>query len=275
MNGQLDLPPVAEHLLLTCTPPLLRLTLNKPALRNAFDDALLADLALTFQWAAAQRGLRAVILTGAGKAFCAGADFSWMRRMKDYSPEENIADADRLARCLHLWDSLPQATICAVHGAVLGGGMGLAAAADIVIAAHGTTFGFPEVRIGLAPATIAPFVTRRLGAARARELFVTGRRFDAEQAERWGFVDHVALPDEVQAAVNSSLEMVLAGGPVALAACKELIKRVWSGSDPGLMGFTAEMIARLRTGAEGQEGLRAALAKQRPAWMEDSCSAES
>ncbi len=248
------------------------LTLHRPEQRNAFDDQLIADLTRAAAWLAMSPGIRVVVLCGAGAVFCAGADFNWMRRMAGYSREENLADARRLAAMLEALDTLPQATLCRVQGAALGGGMGLVAACDVAVAEEGARFGFPEVKIGLAPATIAPYVVRRLGAGRCRELFLSGRRFSAQEALAFGLVAEVVPVERLDAALAARAADLLASGPRAVAASKELIRQVEHAAPRDAAAYTAQLIATLRGGAEGQEGLRAALAKQRPSWTEEPCS---
>jgi methylglutaconyl-CoA hydratase len=255
--------------------PALTIRLRRPEVRNAFDDAMLRDLTRAAEWLHAEQTIRFVVLEGAGPVFCAGADFQWMQRMVEYTREENLEDARRLARCLELLDTLPQLTICKVRGAALGGGMGLVACADLVVAEPGARFGFPEVRLGLSPATIAPYVIRRLGPGRARTLFVTGRRFSAEQALAWGFVDQLAEPEALDAAVEELVRRSHAAAPGAVAACKELVRRVSGRPIPQVAEYTATLIAEMRVGPEGQEGLRAALGKRKPHWSEVPCSGES
>lgn len=248
------------------------LTLNRPEQRNAFDDQLVADLTRAAAWLAANESIRVVVLQGAGTVFCAGADFNWMRRMAGYSFDENLEDARRLAAMLEALDTLPQATLCRVQGAALGGGMGLVAACDVALAEEGARFGFPEVKIGLTPATIAPYVVRRLGAGRCRELFLTGRRFSAQEALAWGLVAEVVPAERLDAALAARAADLLGSGPRAVLAGKELIRKVEHAAPQDIAPYTAELIAALRGGAEGQEGLRAALAKQRPSWTEEPCS---
>ena len=251
---------------------MLTLTLNRPKLANAFDDRLIAGLTTAFEWCRANQSIRVVVLCGEGRVFCAGADFHWMQRMVDYSFEDNLKDAHQLAAMLEALDTLPQATICRVQGAALGGGMGLVAACDLAIADDQAKFGFPEVKLGLAPATIAPYVIRRLGAGRCRELFLTGRRFSAKEALACGFVSWVGPAEGLDAAVAERVAELLGSGPQAVKACKDLIRRVEHSPTESIADDTARLIAGLRVGDEGQEGLHAALAHKRPSFAEESCS---
>lgn len=240
------------------------LTLDRAHARNAFDGDMVAALA-----DAAQRvrdaGARAMVLGGAGPSFCAGADVGWMRAMRDRSREENLADARALAAMFQALDALPCAVIGRVHGHAIGGGVGLVAACDVVVAATDTTFALGEVQLGLAPATIAPFVVRKIGRSHARALFVTGERFDAAWAERIGLVHYAVEPEDLDMMVEALLDQVLTAGPGAVAAAKRLPELASAPLDEALE-VTAEIIADLRVGAEGQEGTTAFLEQRRPSW---------
>ena len=235
--------------------PVLRITLARPERRNAFDAALIARLHEAFSDVG---DARAVVLTGAGPSFCAGADVDWQRASIDLSFEENVQDALRLYRMLEAVDSCPVPVIAGAHGYALGGGSGLAACADAVVAAPDATFGFSEVRLGIAPAVISPFVLAKIG-ARARRYFTTGERFGAESALRIGLVDELA--DDLSGAVARIVEDVLQSGPEAVRAAKRLVLE-----PPVEGGQLARIAAGLRSGDEGQEGLRAFLQKREPAW---------
>ena len=235
--------------------PLLRVTLARPDVRNAFDAALIAELAEAFGDVGDSR---AVVLSGDGPSFCAGADVDWMRASVNLSYEENVADALRLRAMLDAIDNCPAPVIGAVHGHALGGGVGLVACCDIVVAHRETQFAFSEVKLGIVPAVISPFALAKIGPSAARRYFVTGERFDAETALRIGLVH--AVVEDVAAAVDEIVAEVLSAGPAATRAAKELARTPLSGED------TASRIATHRTGAEGQEGLRAFLEKRRPAW---------
>lgn len=241
--------------------PVLRVTLARPERRNAFDAALIAELTEAF---ADVGDARAVVLAGDGPAFCAGADVEWQRASIDLSYDENVADALRLYRMLEAIDACPPPVVARVQGYALGGGSGLVACADVVIAAPDAVFGFSEVRLGIAPAVISPFVLRRIEAGAARRYFLTGEPFRAETALRIGLVHELA--ENLDAVVEDVLADVLAGGPEAVRAAKRLVRERPEGEE------TARIAAERRTSAEGQEGLRAFLEKRSPAWRSRSSS---
>jgi methylglutaconyl-CoA hydratase len=232
----------------------LRVTLAKPERRNAFDAALIAELTEAFTDVGDSR---AVVLAGEGESFCAGADVEWQRSAIGLSLEENVEDALRLYRMCETIDHCPAPVVVRVQGYALGGGAGLVACADIAIAAEGAVFGFSEVKLGIVPAVISPFVLPRIG-AHARRYFLTGERFDAETALRIGLVHEVA--DDLDAAIDRVLAELLGSGPQAVREAKQLIRERPDG------GATAQIAARLRTGDEGQEGLRAFLERRSPGW---------
>jgi methylglutaconyl-CoA hydratase len=240
-----------------CEGPLLRITLARPDRRNAFDAALIAELTEAF---ADVGNARAVVLSGDGPAFCAGADVEWQRSSVDLSHEENVGDAMRLYRMLDAIDSCPAPVVCRVHGFALGGGSGLVACADIAVASADAVFGFTEVRLGLVPAVISPFVLARIGPAAARRYFLTGERFGAAAASRMGLVHEVAdRPDRV---VDEILAAILESGPEAVREAKRLVRERPHGR------ATAKIAAARRTSPEGQEGLHAFL-ERRPARLPD------
>lgn len=243
------------------------LTLDRPDQRNAFNAELIAELTTAAAELARDRP-RAVVLAGAGPSFSAGADLTWMRSMRERSQEENLADARAVAAMFRALDELPCAVIGRVHGHAMGGGAGLVAVCDAVVAAADTVFAFSEVRLGIAPAVISPFVVRKIGRSHARALFVTGERFDAGLAERIGLVHRVVDVDALEAAVTSVLDAVLAAGPEAVAAAKRLPEAASMLMDDAAEA-TAQVIARLRTSAEGQEGMAAFLERRPPAWAVD------
>jgi methylglutaconyl-CoA hydratase len=229
-------------------------TLARPERRNAFDAPLIAELTAAF---ADVGDPRAVVLAGEGATFCAGADVEWQRASIDLSYDENVEDAMRLYRMLEAIDGCPVPVVCLVNGFALGGGSGLVACADIAIAAPDAVFGFTEVRLGITPAVISPFVLRRIGSA-ARRYFLTGERFDAETALRIGLVSQVA--EDPEAAVDPVLDSILLGGPEAVRDAKRLARERPSGLE------TAQIAAGRRASDEGQEGLRAFLDKRAPNW---------
>jgi enoyl-CoA hydratase/carnithine racemase len=239
----------------------LRITLARPERRNAFDAALIAELTQAF----AEVGeARAVLLSGDGESFCAGADVEWQRASIDLTYDENVADALRLYEMCEAIDRCPAPVVARIHGHALGGGSGLVACSDIAIADTETVFGFTEVRLGIVPAVISPFVLPRIGAA-ARRYFLTGERFGAEVALRIGLIGDVADGD-LDERIEEVVSNLLAGGPEAVRAAKELVRRRPGGDD------TARIAAAQRTSAEGQEGLRAFLEKRTPAWRSASSS---
>lgn len=246
------------------------LTLNRPEVHNAFNAGLIAELSEAFD-RISESAPRVLVLTGAGKSFSAGADLAWMRAMAEADENENRDDALALAAMFRKLDALPCPTVARVHGAAFGGGVGLLACCDIAVASESARFGLTEVRLGLIPATIAPFVIARIGAGQARRYMLTGERFDARQAERLGLVHLRCEPDRIDSCTDGMVDALISGGPAALAECKRLVREVagHSGTAEALDRLTAEWIARLRVGAEGQEGLRAFLEKRRPGWAED------
>jgi methylglutaconyl-CoA hydratase len=236
----------------------LRVTLAKPERRNAFDAALIAELTEAF---ADVGDARAVLLEGEGPSFCAGADVEWQRASVDLSYDENVDDAMRLYRMLATIDSCPAPVVCCVHGFALGGGSGLVACADLAIAWPDAVFGFTEVRLGIIPAVISPFVLARIGSA-ARRYFVTGERFDAETALRIGLVSEVA--EDAGERAEGIVGEILAGGPIATRAAKRLVLDRPAGDE------TARIAAARRSSDEGQDGLRAFLERRSPGWLDDS-----
>ena len=236
--------------------PLLRITLARPERRNAFDAALIAALAEVF---ADVGDARAVVLAGEGQSFCAGADVEWQRSSIDLSFEENVEDALRLYRMLEAVDSCPAPVVARIQGYALGGGSGLAACADVAVAGQDAVFGFSEVKLGIIPAVISPFVFARIGRAAARRLFLTGERFGPDEALRIGLVDRVA--EDLDGALELVLGELLSSGPEATRAAKRLCR-----DGPSDGEELARLAARMRASPEGQEGLRAFLEKHPPAW---------
>jgi methylglutaconyl-CoA hydratase len=251
------------------------LTLNRPDVRNAFNDLVIAELA---EWAAKtglhpDRAPRVVVLAGAGKSFCAGADVAWMAKTIHYSEDENLRDATAMSRMFHGLNSLPVPLVGRVHGAALGGGAGLAAVCDIVVAEEQAVFGFTEVKLGILPAVISPFVIAKIGRSAARELFLTGARFSASRAKEIGLVHAVVPPQELDASVDWYIRELLTAGREGIAASKALISEVWTRSIESAMPLTANAIAARRVSAEGQEGLKAFLEKRAPRWSERPATA--
>jgi len=216
--------------------------------------------------AASDPNVRVVVLSGAGKAFCAGADLGWMAKAIAYSQVENLADAEDFALMLERIDTLPVPVIGRVHGAALGGGVGLAAVCDIVVAAEDTIFGLTEVKLGILPAVISPYVLRKVGVSAARELFLSGARFGAGRARDLGLVHEVVPEAELDAAIERRITDLLTSGPKAVAAAKALIRDVAGESPKDVIGLTTSRIAAQRVSPEGQEGMRAFLQKRKPDW---------
>jgi methylglutaconyl-CoA hydratase len=246
--------------------PVARVVLARPAVRNAFDDALIAELTEAFVSLGKDTETRVVVLSGDGPSFCAGADIAWMRRAGGYSREENEADAEKMARMLRAIDACPKPVVALVHGAAIGGGVGLVAVADIAIAAEGTVFSLAEVRLGILPSVISPYVLRAIGPRQARDLFLTGDRFDAREAHRIGLVHAVVPADELEAAGGKKVESLLAAGPEAVTVAKRLIEQVTGLNPEEAMPLTVRTIAERRASAEAKEGLSAFLEKRSPSW---------
>jgi methylglutaconyl-CoA hydratase len=243
-----------------------RLILNRPERHNAFDEALIEELTQAIDEAENDPSVRVLVLAANGKSFSAGADLDWMRRMAAYSEEENLADANRLALLLQRLNFIPKPTVAAVQGAALGGGVGLVAACDIAVGTAQALFGLTEVRIGLIPATIGPYVVQAIGERAARRYFLTGERFDAATARDLGLLHEVA--EDLEAAVARYVEALLLGGPEALGATKKLIRRVGRGPiNVAMIEDTAARIARARAGGEAREGIAAFFDKRKPNWQ--------
>ena len=244
------------------------LTLNRPEVRNAFNESVIEELMAWAQAAAQDATLRVVVLRGAGKVFSAGADANWMARMVDYSREQNVEDARRMAEMFLALDTLPAAVVGRIHGAALGGGAGLTAICDIAVADEQTTFGFTETKLGILPAVISPYVLPKIGPSAARELFLTGMRFSAARAKEIGLVHAVAAGADLDRTVQGYVSELMSAAPSGVAASKKLIAQVWGRSPYDAMTMTTHSIASQRVSAEGQEGLRAFLEKRQPRWIE-------
>ncbi len=243
------------------------ITLSRPDVHNAFDDTLIAELAEILLRADADDATRVVVLTGAGKSFSSGADLAWMRRMADYDAVANRADALKLAELMRTLDTLSKPTIARVNGAAFGGAVGLIACCDIAVSLDLAKYSLSEVRLGLVPAVIAPYVVRAIGAREARRWFLTADAFDAATAQRIGLVHEVATVAGLDHMVTRQVESLLRGGPAALTAAKRLVARLAPTVDEALMLETAELIAALRVSPEGQEGLSAFLEKRDPRYV--------
>jgi methylglutaconyl-CoA hydratase len=241
-------------------------TLARPEVRNAFNAELIAALRDTFLALGQDASVRVVILEGEGKTFCGGADVNWMRASLDLSEKENVRDAEAMSDMYRAIDRCPKPVIARVHGAALGGGAGLCAVADAVVAEAETVFGFTETKLGILPAVISPFALAKIGASNARRYFLSGERFDAPTALAIGLVHEVATDDALEGTVDAIARELESAGPTAVAAAKGLIPQVLAASYDDTRTLTARAIARQRTSAEGQEGLRAFLERRAPGW---------
>lgn len=248
--------------------PVARVYLNRPEVRNAFNDGVIAELTQTFAALGADAALRCIVLGGHGKAFCAGADLNWMRAMAGYSWEQNRADAQALADMLWTIYSCPVPVVGRVHGDCYAGGLGLAAVCDVLVAAEGVQFCLSEAKLGLLPATIGPYVVKAMGEQAARRWFVTAERFSAAQAHAMGFVHECVAPEALDAKVDELIAALVANGPMAVRACKKLVQDVAGRPiDSELRAETARRIADIRASDEGREGIQSFLGKRAPNWL--------
>ncbi|MEW5902524.1 MAG: enoyl-CoA hydratase/isomerase family protein [Acidobacteriota bacterium] len=245
------------------------LWLNRPQVHNAFNAAMIRELAEAFENARTDDSVRIVILSGVGESFCAGADLNWMREIIRFSYEQNLRESRELAALLRAIYALPKPAIARVNGTVIGGGNGLFSACDLAIASERAKFGLSEVKIGLIPAAISPYIVKRIGESEARALFLTGERFDASRALALGLVNTVVPHDRLDAKVEEVIRLLLSSGPEAIAKSKELLQRVPGMSLEEAGDYTAKIIAELRVSPEGQEGMAAFLEKRKPNWVKD------
>jgi methylglutaconyl-CoA hydratase len=244
-----------------------RLTLDRPEIRNAFDDALIAELTQALRGLDADDKVRAVVLAGNGPAFCAGADLNWMKRMAGYTYEQNLADARALATMLKTLDRMSKPAIARVHGPAFAGGVGLVAACDIAVGVPEAKFCLSEAKLGLSPATISPYVVRCMGERMARRYFLTAEVFDGIEAHRIGLLSMVSPSEKLDGEIEEMLEHLVQGGPQALFKIKDLIHSVSSKPiDDALIEDTAKRIAEIRVSPEGREGIASFLEKRKPAW---------
>ena len=244
----------------------LLVTLNRPEVHNAFNDQLITEAVELFR-GVAQRNVRAVVLRGSGSNFCAGADLNWMSGMLGYSRDENVRDSSNLARMYACLNECPVPVVGRVQGAAIGGGVGLVAVCDIVICTRDAKFGLAEVKLGILPAVISPYVIAKIGESHARALFMTGERFDAERALRIGLVHRVADDTAaMDAAINDTIAQIKTSGPDAVRECKKLIAHVASHDLIDSVPYTIEAIASRRVSEEGQSGMKAFLKKEKPPW---------
>lgn len=259
-----------QHLLVEQDSGVARVTLNRPEVRNAFNAALIAELDRCFRALSADAAVRVVVLTGAGAGFSAGADLNWMEQSITFPPEQNMQEALVLAGMLESIDGCMKPVVGRINGHAMGGGVGLVACCDVVVAVETARFDFTEVRLGMTPATISPFVIRKIGASHARALFATAERFDAFRAKEIGLVHEVATEQDLDVNVQQKVDAILRGGPVAQAAAKRLIADVLVRTPAEQKTYTAAMIAALRTSPEGQEGAKAFLGRRPAAWTPEA-----
>ena len=257
-----------EHLRIGHGDAVATVTLARPDVRNALNAELAGELKRCMEELAGDDGVRVVVLTGEGDFFCAGADIGYMRDAAEFCYEENLEDAHQLAAMFGAVDECSKPVVARVRGAAIGGGIGLVAVADVAVAEEETVFAFSEVRLGISPATIAPFVVRKIGHSQTRALFLTGERFDATRAREIGLIHEVAAEDELDAVIQEKVSQLLAGGPEALATTKALLRELRDADPEEATEITARRIAQLRTGEEGQEGLGAFLEQREPSWRE-------
>jgi methylglutaconyl-CoA hydratase len=257
-----------SHLQTTYEGAIARITLTQPQVRNAFSDEVIADITAAFTEVGRRAEVRAVVLAAEGPAFCAGANLNWMRRMADYTRAENVADAAKLAEMLRVIYECPKPTIARVQGDVVAGGMGLVAACDMAVCVDTAGFCLSEVKLGLIPATISPYVIRAMGARAAHRYFLTAERFGAAEALRIGFVHEVVVADQLDAKVGEWLKALTSASPNALRACKRLVLDVAEREiNAQLIAATVEGIADIRASSEGKEGVQSFLQKRKPAWL--------
>lgn len=256
-----------ERLQVELDGPVARVWLNRPELRNAFDGLMVTELRKTLFDFGTVDAVRVIVVGGRGPAFCAGGDLQWMKAAAGFTREENLREAQALADLFFTVYNSPKPIVARVHGAALGGGCGLVAACDIPVAALGTQFGFTEVRLGIIPAVISPYVVGKIGESAARELFLTGERFEAVRAAEIGLVRAAVPPEDLDAAVEGRIKELVQSGPRAVAEAKALIREVAWKRVEDVQRYTVERISDLRVSAEGQEGMRAFLEKRKPSWV--------
>lgn len=257
-----------NHLQLHVADLVATVTLNRPEVRNAFNEALIAEITQAFQQLGQRDDVRCIVLAAQGTAFCAGADLNWMRSMADYTREQNLADASRLAAMMRTIYECPKPTIAKIQGDVYAGGTGLVSACDVAVAVDTAHFCLSEVKLGLVPSTISPYVIRAMGARAAHRYFLTAERFTAVEALRIGFVHEVVAADALDAKVAELANALVNAGPQAVKLCKKLVQDV-AGHDitPELVNMTIASIADVRVSAEGREGLQSFLQKRKPSWL--------
>lgn len=259
---------MSQNLSITQTGAVARITLTQPEIRNAFSDEVIAEITAAFVDVGSRADVRAVVLAAEGPAFCAGANLNWMRRMADYSREENEQDAEKLAFMLRTIYECPKPTIARVQGDVYAGGMGLVACCDMAVSVDTANYCLSEVKLGLIPATIGPYVIRAMGPRASHRYFLTAERFSAQQAQRIGFVHEVVPADQLDATVSTWVQALLAASPNAIKECKKLVQYVADRDITRLLiDHTVKAIADIRASDEGKEGVQSFLNKRKPAWM--------
>lgn len=260
---------ITQNVLYTVENGIATITLNRPDVHNAFNEIVIGDLTDVLQKAGEDKSTRAVILRGNGKSFCAGGDLGWMRRMADYTHDQNVKDAMRLGTLLKTLNNLPKPTIGLIHGNAFGGGVGLAACCDITIAEETAQFCLSEVRIGIIPSIIAPYVVASMGQNQARRYFLTAERFDGKTAERVGLIDEAVPAGTLDDACARIIDHLWDGAPGAQVRGKKLILEIFNKPiDDKIIQYTVEQIAEARASAEGKEGLSAFLSKTEPSWRQ-------
>ena len=257
-----------KHLLIQVIAKVATVTLNRPDVRNAFNDEVIVEMTTAFNALGARADVRCIVLAASGTAFCAGADLNWMRSMADYSREQNLADAGRLAAMMHAVYVCPKPTIARIQGDVYAGGTGLVAACDIAVSSDAAHYCLSETRLGLVPSTISPYVIRAMGARAAHRYFLSAERFTAAEAWRIGFVHEVVTAAQLDGKVAEVVHSLVNAGPEAVKACKKLVQDV-AGKDitPELVQMTVASIADVRVSPEGREGLQSFLEKRKPNWL--------
>lgn len=244
--------------------------LNRPEVRNAFNEVMIAELIAAFKEEGEREDTRAIVLRGKGKVFCAGADLNWMRSVAQYNYDQNYKESLQLAKCFQTIYHCPKPTLAIVHGAAMGGANGLLAACDFAYCEEETIFSLSEVKIGIVPATIAPYIIKRVGEYNSKDLMLTGRRINGTEAEQLNLINKCFISSyETEAHLQATLQQLMSSGPAAVATCKQLIHTVINEIQSSeLLGYTAKTIADIRASAEGQEGMAAFLEKRKPNWTE-------
>jgi methylglutaconyl-CoA hydratase len=243
------------------------ISLNKPEVHNSLDEVVIHELHNAITELSGVDEVRSIVITGKGKSFCAGADLNWMKNIIDFSYEDNFSESLKLARLLYSIYTCPKPVIAMVNGPAIGGGAGLVCACDIAIAAEDSAFGFSEARLGLAPAVISPFVLSKIGMVHCRRLFLTGERISTQIAMEMGMINEAVPLEELRTEVERYVKMINACGPVALSTIKELLSNIENRNIESIQFLTAEIIAKLRTSPEGQEGMNSYLEKRKPSWI--------